>query len=138
MKKFFGVFTLICILALTGAAFAATPQAGKPVQDKPEKTVDRVTTVSVSLEGTDSIGARLGTKLKERFNQSSLFTLNDDEEKDIPKLYVMASRNSSLPGYSTMVGIVPPRSLIKSAKSLSHMELPRLPTRNCARLSRSS
>jgi|GEM_PF-4076771 Protein of unknown function (DUF680). len=53
MKKIFGVFTLICILALTGAAFAATPQAGKPVQDKPEKTVDRVTTVSVSLEGTD-------------------------------------------------------------------------------------
>ena len=43
MNKFFGVFTLICILALTGVAFAATPQAGKPVQDKPEKTVDRVT-----------------------------------------------------------------------------------------------
>ena len=69
--------------ALTGAACTATPPAGKPVQDKPEKTVDRVTTVSVSLEGTDSIGARLGTKLKERFNQSSLFTLNDDEEKDM-------------------------------------------------------
>ena len=62
MTKFFGVFTLICILALTGAAFAATPQAGKPVQDKPEKTVDRVTTVSVSLEGTDSIGARLALR----------------------------------------------------------------------------
>lgn len=91
MKNIFGVFTLICVLALTGAAYAAQPQAGKPVQDKPEKAVDRVTTVSVSLEGTDSIGARLGTKLKERFNKSSLFTLNDDEDKDTPKLYVMVN-----------------------------------------------
>ena len=103
MKKFISVFTLICILALTGVPFAATtqaasPQAGKPVQDKPEKTVDRVTTVSVSLEGTDSIGARLGTRLKERFNQSSLFTLNDDEEKDIPKLYVMVSTQPEFAG----------------------------------------
>jgi len=98
MKKFVGVFTLICIFALAGAAFAATPQAGKPVQDKPEKTVDRVTTVSVLLEGTDSIGARLGTKLKERFNQSSLFTLNDDEEKDIPKLYVMVNTQPEFAG----------------------------------------
>ena len=103
MKKFFSIFTLICVLALTGVPFAATtqaasPQAGKPVQDKPEKTVDRVTTVSVSLEGTDSIGARLGTRLKERFNQSSLFTLNDDEEKDIPKLYVMVSTQPEFAG----------------------------------------
>ena len=102
MKKFISVFTLICILALTGVPFAATtqaasPQAGKPVQDKPEKTVDRVTTVSVSLEGTDSIGARLGTSLKERFNKSSLFTLNDDEEKDQPKLYVMLETKAEFP-----------------------------------------
>lgn len=37
------------------------PDRKARAQDKPEKTVDRVTTVSVSLEGTDSIGARLGT-----------------------------------------------------------------------------
>ena len=98
MKNIFGVFTLICVLALTGAAFAAQPQAGKPVQDKPEKTVDRVTTVSVALDGTDSIGARLGTKLKERFNKSSLFTLNDDEEKDTPKLYVMVNTQPEFAG----------------------------------------
>ena len=54
--------------------------------------------VSVTLEGTDSLGARLGTRLKERFNQSSLFTLNDDEEKDIPKLYLLLSTQAEFPG----------------------------------------
>lgn len=98
MKKFICILTVVFALALTGAAFAANQQAGKPVPDKPEKTVDRVTMVSVSIEGTDSVGARLGTKLKERFNQSSLFTLNDDEEKDAPKLYVMLSTQPEFAG----------------------------------------
>ncbi|MBO4300876.1 MAG: hypothetical protein J5861_04655 [Desulfovibrio sp.] len=89
MNKFFTVLTLMGILLLPYSVSAATPQAGKPVQDKPEKAVDRVTVVSVGLEGSDSIGARLGTRLKERFNQSSLFQLNDDEEKDVPKLYLL-------------------------------------------------
>ena len=80
------------------AAQAATPQAGKPVPDAPGKGPDRVTVVSVTLEGTDSLGARLGTRLKERFNQSSLFTLNDDEEKDIPKLYLLLSTQAEFPG----------------------------------------
>ncbi len=89
MRSILPICALLCILLVPGAVNAATPQAGQPVQDKPEKSHDRVTVVSVSLEGTDSIGARLGTRLKERFNQSSLFTLNDDEEKDVPKLYLM-------------------------------------------------
>ena len=102
MKKFFGILALFCALTMAGAAMAATPQAGKPVQDKPEKGADRVTVVSVTLDGTDSIGARLGTNLKERFNKSSLFTLNDDEEKDVPKLYVMVE---SKPEFSSRPGV---------------------------------
>ena len=73
MKKLFGALAFICVLALAGTALAATPaapQAGKPVQDKPEKGVDRVTLISVQIEGDDSIGARLSTKLKERFNRA--------------------------------------------------------------------
>ena len=102
MNKIFGILALVCVLAVAGMAAAATPQAatqqaGKPVQDKPEKGADRVTVVSVTLEGTDSIGARLGTSLKERFNKSSLFTLNDDEEKDQPKLYVMLETKAEFP-----------------------------------------
>ena len=102
MNKIFGILALVCVLAVAGIAAAATPQAatqqaGKPVQDKPEKGADRVTVISVTLEGTDSIGARLGTSLKERFNKSSLFTLNDDEEKDQPKLYVMLETKAEFP-----------------------------------------
>ena len=47
--------------------------------------------ISVQIEGDDSIGARLSTKLKERFNQSNLFTLNADEEKDAPELRLLLS-----------------------------------------------
>ena len=98
MKTLFGARALLCALACAVAAQAATPQAGKPVPDAPGKGPDRVTVVSVTLEGTDSLGARLGTRLKERFNQSSLFTLNDDEEKDIPKLYLLLSTQAEFPG----------------------------------------
>lgn len=98
MKKLFGALALLCALACAVAAQAATPQTGKPVPDAPGKGPDRVTVVSVTLEGTDSLGARLGTRLKERFNQSSLFTLNDDEEKDIPKLYLLLSTQAEFPG----------------------------------------
>ena len=108
MNKLFGILAMVCILAMGGLATAATPQAGKPVQDKPEKGADRVTMVSVSLEGTDSIGARLGTSLKERFNKSSLFTLNDDEEKDQPKLFVMLETKaefSERPGVGSVYSV---------------------------------
>ncbi|MDY3810855.1 hypothetical protein FYJ44_02860 [Desulfovibrio sp. PG-178-WT-4] len=101
MKNIFRILAVVCVLALAGnsmAATAAAPQAGKPVQDKPEKGADRVSVVSVQLEGTDSIGARLGTRLKERFNQSNLFTLNDDEEKDMPKLRLLVSTAPEFPG----------------------------------------
>ncbi|WP_165177178.1 hypothetical protein [Desulfovibrio sp. ZJ369] len=107
MKTVFYALLLACALTLAGprahVAQAAsvsgtvTPQAGKPTPDKPEKGVDRVTVISVQLEGSDSIGARLGTRLKERFNQSNLFTLNDDDEKDMPKLRLLLSTAPEFP-----------------------------------------
>lgn len=107
MKTVFYALLLACALTLVGPraeiAHAATvtgtvtPQAGKPTPDKPEKGIDRVTVISVQLEGTDSIGARLGTRLKERFNQSNLFTLNDDDEKDMPKLRLLLSTAPEFP-----------------------------------------
>ncbi len=45
----------------------------KPVQDAPAQTTERTTLINVQVDGTDSIGARLSTRLKERFNTSSLF-----------------------------------------------------------------
>lgn len=75
---------LIGILAITmllsSAAFAAAPPA-KP--DTPAQTTQRKSHISVSHEGNDSIGARLSTRLKELFNASNLFSLN---EKDAPKI----------------------------------------------------
>jgi hypothetical protein len=97
---FFLLFSTAVAHAAGSAAPAAsaTPvQAAKPAPDKPEKGVDRVTVVSIQHEGSDSIGANLAMRLKERFNQSNLFTLNDDDEKDIPKLRLLLSTEPEFP-----------------------------------------
>ncbi len=99
MKSVFAAL-LILSLAICGSAMAATPQnpqPGKPVQDAPGPSPDRTTVVSVSVDGTDSLGARLSTRLKERFNQSSLFRLNTDEEKDNPELRLLLNTAPEFP-----------------------------------------
>lgn len=100
MKHLCALVALCALLSFPAGCWAANaaPQAGKPVQDKPDRGVDRVTVVNVAAEGTDSIGARLSTMLKERFNQSSLFTLNTDEEKDMPRLHLLLSTASEFAG----------------------------------------
>ncbi|MDR1777802.1 MAG: hypothetical protein LBR31_08265 [Desulfovibrio sp.] len=105
MTKLLFQSLLVCafaFLVFVGSAVAAQqtvqPPAPtvKPVPDKPEKGTDRVTLVSVQLEGTDGLGARLGTQLKDRFNRSSLFTLTA-EEKDAPKLLLLLSTTPEFP-----------------------------------------
>lgn len=96
--RFLACFWLVLLACPALAAAPATPQAGKAVQDAPQKGVDRTTTVSVQIDGSDSIGARLSTRLKERFNQSSLFRLNADEEKDAPELRLLLSTAPEFPG----------------------------------------
>lgn len=75
-----------------------TPQAGKPVQDSPKSISSRSTLVSVIMDGTDSLGARLSTRLKERFNQSSLFRLNPETDKDTPELRLLLNTAPEFPG----------------------------------------
>lgn len=95
--------------AMPTITFSATaPQAGKPVEDAPRVTPDRTTIISVHLDGTDSLGSRLATKLKERFNQSSLFRLNSDEERDEPELRLLlntAPEFPSRPGVGSVYGV---------------------------------
>lgn len=92
-------FAIIFMLALPFSLNAATaPQAGKPVEDLPKEMPDRTTMVTVLLDGTDSLGSRLATKLKERFNQSSLFRLNSDEERDAPELRLLLNTAPEFPG----------------------------------------
>ena len=70
----------------------------------------------MALDGSDSIGARLGMRLKERFNQSSLFTLNDDEDKDVPKLYLMLDTKPEFPGRPTVGSIYAVSWVFKQGK----------------------
>ena len=86
----------LCLLLSASPALAA--QAGKPVEDRPASGLDRVTVISVQAEGNDSLGARLATRLKERFNASNLFALNDDEQKDVPKFKLLLSTAPEFPG----------------------------------------
>ena len=92
MKKIATLALCVLMLALTAPVIqAATPQAGAPKADKPAKVDARSTPVWVELEGTDSIGARLGMRLKEAFNGSNLFSLTD---KDMPKMRLLVSTQS--------------------------------------------
>lgn len=106
------IFGLVLIFAFP--CFAANvpvqeaEQPGKPVQDAPKTITDRSTLISVILDGTDSLGARLATRLKERFNQSSLFRLNPDEDKDRPELKMLLNTTpefQSRPGVGSVFGI---------------------------------
>ena len=97
MKRPLASLALLC-LCLVFAAPALAAQAGKPLEDKPAPTLDRVTVISVRAEGNDSIGARLATRLKERFNESNLFALNDDEQKDVPKFKLLLNTAPEFPG----------------------------------------
>lgn len=108
MKKPAVLTICFCLLATFALAAAPVPQAGQPVQDKPQASAQRTTMVAVQLDGTDSIGARLSTRLKERFNQSSLFRLNSDEEKDAPELRILlntAPEFPSRPGVGSVYGV---------------------------------
>ncbi len=83
--------SLMCLaLSLTGAvAFgtvataAEAPKAGQAKVNSPAKLEMRSTQVSVSHEGVDTIGIQLATRLKELFNASNLFQLN---EENAPKI----------------------------------------------------
>ena len=108
----------LCLLALallSQTAYAAAPaqapanpQPGKPVADLPRSLTDRTTSISVISDGNDSLGSRLSTRLKERFNQSSLFRLNSEEEMDSPELRLLlntAPEFASRPGVGSIYGV---------------------------------
>ena len=94
-----------CLLAGSGSVFAADaaggavsgktqPPPAKTPQDAPAKTETRNTAVAVIHEGTDDIGARLAMRLKEKFNASNLFKL---EEKDQPKMRLLLNTMEEFP-----------------------------------------
>lgn len=91
---------LLCALTLTlavpvWAAPAPAAEAPSSLPNKPVTAQERDTPVAVEYEGTDSIGSRLATRVKELLNSSNLFSLT---EKDTPKIRVLIS---STPEFST-------------------------------------
>ena len=90
---------LVAAFTLSLLAFAtlsSATEAGqtKPLPDRPAKESERATQIAVEYEGTDSIGARLAMRLKERLNTSSLFRLT---EKDAPKMRILLSTVPEFP-----------------------------------------
>ena len=92
------------LLVFSGNVFAADAAAGvggkvqappsKVQPDTPVKTEAHSTAVAVVHEGTDDIGLRLAMRLKEKFNASNLFVL---EEKDQPKMRLLLKTMEEFP-----------------------------------------
>ena len=80
-------------LAATALA-AAAPAKPAAAPDKPTAVDSRQTPITVQHEGSDSTGARLSTRLKELFNASNLFKLND---KDAPKMRILLNTQAEFP-----------------------------------------
>lgn len=97
MKKNCFIFLLIFLLSGSNGFAASAEQTPAPVADLPAKLVGRNTIIKVEAEGTDSLGARLATRLKERFNQSSLFSLSSEDEKDAPELRLLLNTVPEFP-----------------------------------------
>ena len=87
-------FLFLLLAGFASESMAAPATAPAAVPNSPAKVDARVTAVDVASEGTDSIGARLSTALKEKFNTSSLFRLGSDNE---PKLVLLVSTNPEFP-----------------------------------------
>jgi hypothetical protein len=118
MKYLLHLCLLVLVLAFSGSVFAADAATGavsgktqqpqppaKTQPDTPVKAETRSTAVAVIHEGVDSIGARLATRLKERFNASNLFKL---EEKDQPKMRLLLNTMEEFPsraGVGSVYGI---------------------------------
>ncbi len=112
MKKMFFVMLVLCFfsfampLELIYAAASAQPAAGDP---KPETTItmtERRTSVSVAHTGTDTIGIKLSTRLKELFNGSNLFKLNEENAPKIRLIVTTKAEFSDRPHVGTVYSII--------------------------------
>lgn len=95
MKTLLLYIGFACVLAGLPLTSAAAQTETAAIPNKPAAVAERNTPIAVEFEGTDSIGSRLATTLKERFNASNLFTLTD---KDAPKIRVLLA---TTPEFST-------------------------------------
>ncbi len=105
----FTVLLLSC-MACVEQGFAAektqaTAKAGEPTPDTPAEDVERQTQISVSHTGTDTVGTRLSTRLKELFNGSNLFQLNENNAPKIRIILISKAEFSDRPGVGSIYSI---------------------------------
>jgi hypothetical protein len=94
-----GVF-LGGVFLLGLAACPAAAQESSPLPDIPVmRLTERHTPVAVEHEGSDSIGSRLSTRVKELMNGSNLFML---QETDKPKFRILLS---TVPEFASRPGV---------------------------------
>ena len=99
MKRYLQIFSFgLVMLGLTLLAGPA-PAQETSLPDRPARLAERHTPVAVEYEGSDSIGARLSTRIKELLNSSNLFKL---EEGDTPKFRILIS---TVPEFSDRPGV---------------------------------
>lgn len=88
----------VLLTMLISVALCAVPvqaaEAPAALPDTPAAASGRTTPVAVEYEGTDSIGARLSTRVKELLNTGNLFSLT---EKDTPKIRILLSSAPEFP-----------------------------------------
>jgi len=107
------LFVLVLTFSGVHAADAATAAVSGKVQqppakaqpDTPAKADIRSTAVAVIHEGVDSIGARLATRLKEAFNASNLFRLEDQDQPKMRLLLNTLSEFPSRPGVGSVYSV---------------------------------
>lgn len=97
LMKFLAVLIFIAFSAPCQGAAPEVPAQAPAAPDTPRIMPDRTTQVSVEVVGSDSLGARFSTRLKERFNQSSLFRLRMDNDKSAPELRLLINTASEFP-----------------------------------------
>ncbi len=106
------VFFLVVSISFSNVSFAAaeqknqvTAKVGAPAPDSPAKTTERKSQISVNHTGTDNAGTRLATRLKEVFNASNLFQLNEDNAPKIRILLVSKAEFNDRPNVGSVYSI---------------------------------
>lgn len=92
----------VCLVLSFATPLWAADAKTAPVPDKPAKVDVRVTAVNVQCDSNDSIGARLGTAMKEAFNSSNLFRLSNENE---PKMTILISTAPEFPSRPSLSSV---------------------------------
>ncbi len=99
--------SLTGVVAISAVSMAAeAPKAGQAKANTPAKLEMRSTQVSVSHEGVDTIGIQLATRLKELFNVSNLFQLNEENAPKIRLVVTSKAEFSDRPHVGSVYSIL--------------------------------